>query len=258
MYFKYLSMHLKSSLEYRHNTFMIGLSSVLISVGELLSIYIMFKQFQTVGDWGFYESCLMFGIVTTVFALAECFARGYDEFSLLIKNGDLDRMLVRPVNIHKQIFASKIEFTKLARVVLGLFVCIYSLAHISIAWTALKVLVLVATFVCGVLVIWGEFMIGAGVSIFTVENLEVINIITNGSKELSYYPLNIYTKWLTRIFTFVIPIACFNYLPVSYLLGTGSVSMVWCALSPFIGALFCIPCLLFMNFCLKKYQSTGT
>ncbi len=258
MYFKYLSMHLKSSLEYRHNTFMIGLSSVLISVGELLSIYIMFKQFQTVGDWGFYESCLMFGIVTTVFALAECFARGYDEFSLLIKNGDLDRMLVRPVNIHKQIFASKIEFTKLARVVLGLFVCIYSLAHISIAWTALKVLVLVATFVCGVLVIWGEFMIGAGVSIFTVENLEVINIITNGSKELSYYPLNIYTKWLTRIFTFIIPIACFNYLPVSYLLGTGSVPMVWCALSPFIGALFCIPCLLFMNFCLKKYQSTGT
>lgn len=258
MYFKYLSMHLKSSLEYRHNTFMIGLSSVLISVGELLSIYIMFKQFQTVGDWGFYESCLMFGIVTTVFALAECFARGYDEFSLLIKNGDLNRMLVRPVNIHKQIFASKIEFTKLARVVLGLFVCIYSLAHISIAWTALKVLVLVATFVCGVLVIWGEFMIGAGVSIFTVENLEVINIITNGSKELSYYPLNIYTKWLTRIFTFIIPIACFNYLPVSYLLGTGSVPMVWCALSPFIGALFCIPCLLFMNFCLKKYQSTGT
>lgn len=258
MYFKYLSMHLKSSLEYRHNTFMIGLSSVLISVGELLSIYIMFKQFQTVGDWGFYESCLMFGIVTTVFALAECFARGYDEFSLLIKNGDLDRMLVRPVNIHKQIFASKIEFTKLARVVLGLFVCIYSLAHISIAWTALKVLVLVATFVCGVLVIWGEFMIGAGVSIFTVENLEVINIITNGSKELSYYPLNIYTKWLTRIFTFIIPIACFNYLPVSYLLGTGSVPMVWCTLSPFIGALFCIPCLLFMNFCLKKYQSTGT
>ena len=251
-------MHLKSSLEYRHNTFMVALSSLLISVGELLSIYIMFKQFQTVGDWGFYESCFMFGIVTPVFARAECFARGYDEFSLLIKNGDLDRMLVRPVNIHKQIFASKIEFTKLARVVLGLFVCIYSLAHISIAWTALKVLVLVATFVCGVLVIWGEFMIGAGVSIFTVENLEVINIITNGSKELSYYPLNIYTKWLTRIFTFIIPIACFNYLPVSYLLGTGSVPMVWCALSPFIGALFCIPCLLFMNFCLKKYQSTGT
>lgn len=258
MYFKYVSMHFRSSLEYKTNTIMLMLSSLLVSVGELLAIFVMFQQFETVGNWGFYESALMFGIITTVFAFSECFARGYDSFASLIKNGDLDRMLVRPVNIHKQIFAQKIEFSKLGRVLMGLGVCIYSLIKMNITWTFLKVLVLIATFVCGALVIWGLFMIGAGVSIFTVENLEFINIITDGSKEISFYPLNIYNKWLTRIFTFIIPMACFNYLPVSYLLGTGSVPMVWCALSPFIGMLFCIPCLLFMNFCLKKYQSTGT
>ncbi len=258
MYFKYLSMHFKSSLEYRHNTFMVTLSSVIVSVGELLAIYVMFKQFETVGNWGFYESALMFGIITAVFAFAECFARGYDEFATLIKNGDLDRMLVRPVNIHKQIFSSKIEFTKLARFILGIAVCVYSLIKINITWTFFKVIVLIATFICGVTVIWGLFMIGAGVSIYTVENLEFINIITNGSKEISFYPLNIYNKWLTRIFTFVIPMACFNYLPVTYLLSDGSVSQIWYALSPFIGILFCIPCLLFLNFSLKKYQSTGT
>ena len=258
MYFKYMSMHFRSALEYRKNTFMMVIASLFISFGELLAIYVMFLQFNTVGNWGFYESATVFGIITTVFAFAECFARGYDEFPSLIKNGELDRMLVRPVGIHKQIFSSKIEFSKMGRVVMGLVVTIYSLIKLNIAWTFLKVLVLLATYLCGVLVIWGLFMIGAGISVFSIENLEFINIITNGSKELAFYPLNIYNKWLTRIFTFVIPIACFNYLPISYILGTGNVPQVWCALSPLLGMLFVIPCILFMNWSLKKYQGTGT
>lgn len=258
LYKKYISMHIKSSFEYRLNMLMVAVSQIIISIGELLAVYFLFVQFESVGEWGFYESALVFGIVTTVFALVECFARGYDEFPNLIKNGDLDRMLVRPVNIHKQIFYSKIEFTKLGRVVLGIVVSVIALINLNIQWTILKVLVLLLTIICGCLVILGIFMIGAGISIFTVENLEFINIMTNGSKELAFYPINIYNKWLTRFFTFIIPVACFNYLPLSYLLGKGNLPQVIYAISPLLGMLFFIPCLLFMNWALKKYQSTGT
>lgn len=258
MYKKFLGMHLKSSFEYRFNMLMVAISQIIISIGELFSVYLLFKQFNSVGNWGFYEAALMFGIITTIFSFAECFARGYDEFSKLIKNGDLDRMLVRPINIHKQIFCSKMEFVKLSRVFLGLAVCIIALINMNITWTIWKVLVLIATFVCGFMVILGVFMIGAGVSVFTVDNLEFINIITNGSKELAFYPIDIYKKWLTRIFTFIIPIACFNYLPLCYLTGKGSLPQIVYGISPLLGMLFFIPCLLFMNWCLKKYQSTGT
>lgn len=258
LYKKYVSMHIKSSFEYRLSMLMIALSQVVISGGELLSVYLLFLQFESVGEWTFYETALVFGIVLTVFALCECFARGYDEFPKLIKHGDLDRMLVRPVNIHKQIFGSKIEFSKLGRVVMGLTVSIIALINLNIQWTFWKVVVLILTYICGCLVNWGIFMIGAGISIFTIDNLEFINIMTNGSKELANYPINIYKKWLTRIFTFVIPIACFNYLPLSYILGKGSLPRIVYAISPALGMLFVIPCLLFMNWALKKYQSTGT
>lgn len=258
MYRKYLSMHIKSSFEYRLNMLMLALSNIVISLAELVSIYFMFRQFQSVGEWGFYETSLMFGIITTVFAISECFGRGYDEFPKLIKNGDLDRMLVRPVNIHKQIFGSKIEFSKLGRVILGLIVSIIALVNLNISWNIWKVLVLISTYICGCFVILGVFMIGAGISVFTVDNLEFINIMTNGSKELAFYPINIYKKWLTRIFTFIIPIACFNYLPLCFLLGKGSLPQVVYGISPILGMLFLIPCILFMNWCLKKYQSTGT
>lgn len=258
MYRKFISMHFKSSFEYRLNMFMVGFSQLIISVGELLSVWLLFRQFESVGEWGFYEAALVFGIITTVFSLAECFARGYDEFPNLIKKGELDRMLVRPVGIHKQIFGSRIEFIKLARSVLGLAVSIIALVNLHIDWNIWKVLVLISSYICGCLVIWGLFLVGAVISIYTVENLEFVNIITNGSKELGFYPINIYKKWLTRIFTFIIPIACFNYLPVSFIVEKGSLSPIIYGISPILGMLFVIPCLLFFNYSLKKYQSTGT
>ena len=258
LYKKYLKMHVKTSMEYKFNIFLLTASSTLISLSEIISVWLLFRNFQSAGYWGFYETALMFGIVTTVFALTEMFARGYDEFPNLIKSGTLDRLLVRPVNIHKQIFGSKIEFSKLGRVLLGLVVSVIAILNLNIEWTLFKALDLIATFVCGCLIIWGLMLISAGVSVFTVENLEFLNILTNGSKELCFYPINIYNKWLARFFTFVIPVACFNYLPISYIMGYGNLPQIVYALAPLIGMLFVLPCFIFFNWSLKKYQGTGT
>ena len=258
LYRRYLNMHFKSNMQYRSNVIMLAISSCLISAGELLAIFLMFQNFKSVGNWGFYETALMFGIITTVYSLTECFARGFDEFANVIKHGDLDRILVRPVSIIGQIFGTKIELSKFLRTLLGVGVIIVSLSKLNIAWTFAKVIVLILTLICGCLVIWGVMLIGAGISVFSVENLEFINIFTNGAKEIAYYPINIYNKWLARIFTFIIPMACFNYLPISYLLGYGELPQIIYALSPIFGMVFVVPCLLFFNWAIKRYQGTGT
>lgn len=163
----------------------IAFNQVLINIGEVLAIYLLFQQFTLVAGWTFYQSLLMMGIVFTVFPFDECFARGCDEFPQLIQSGDLDRFLIRPVNIHYQIFGSKIEFTKIPRFLLGITISIIALVNINIDWNILKVLVLIATYICGISVIFGLFVFSAGISIYTVENLEFINILTNASKELA-------------------------------------------------------------------------
>ena len=135
LYGKYFKMQFKSALQYKWNTILLGVSQAVITVGEILGIWLLFKTFKKVGDWGFYESMLMVGVVVTVFAFNECFARGYDECPKLIKTGQFDRLLVRPVNIYFQIFCSKIEFSKFARILLGVIVSIIALIKIQISWT---------------------------------------------------------------------------------------------------------------------------
>lgn len=138
LYKNYLKMHLKSSFQYRYNMMFITFNQILINISEILAVYLLFSQFNSVAGWTFYQSLLMMGIVYTVFSLTECFARGYDEFPKLIKSGELDRFLIRPVNIHYQIFGSKIEFTKLARVILGIVISIIAIVNINVDWNILK------------------------------------------------------------------------------------------------------------------------
>ena len=258
LYKKYVKIHLKSSMQFKVNTTLMAISTVFVSIAELLSIYMLFKSFKSVGDWGFYETSFMFGVITCVYSFVECFARGFDEFDKIIRNGELDRLLVRPVNLIYQIFGSKIEFSKLPKSLLALGLCVFSLIKLGIQWSLTKVCVLIMIFVCGCCVIFGVILIGAGIAVFTIEKMEFVNIFTDGAKELSYYPVNIYAKWLARIFTFVLPVACFNYLPMNFIMGYGSLPSIVYALSPLLGSLFLIPCILFFLWALKKYQGTGT
>ena len=101
LYSKYVKMHTKSAFQFKLNMAMLSTSSVLVSICEILAVFLMFQRFESVGYWGFYETALMYGIITTVYSITECFARGFDEFDRLIKNGDLD-------NLENSIFDPKI------------------------------------------------------------------------------------------------------------------------------------------------------
>ncbi|WP_373665444.1 ABC-2 family transporter protein [Sporomusa silvacetica] len=87
----------------------------------------------------------------------------------------------------------------------------------------------------------------------------MINILTDGGKELAQYPLDIYKKWVTRFFTFVIPFGCVNYLPLMFVLDRveGS-SVLLYMLSPLFGIVFIVPCVLLWNYGVRHYLSTGS
>lgn len=258
MYKSYFKMHIKCATNYRLSSILFGIARTLVSASEFFAMIMLFANFASVDMWTFWDSALMFGIVMTALAFSETFAGGFDRFPDMIKNGELDRLLVRPQNIVFQIFCNKIEFLKAGRLVFALAISAIAIIKISVSWTILKVLVLIATFICGITVMLGLNFICAGISVFTIENLEFLNILTSGVKEVGSYPLNIYKKWLRNIFTFIIPLACFNYLPLSYILGIGNIDKWITALSPIFGMFFIIPCFFFFKFALTKYQGTGT
>ena len=83
-----------------------------------------------------------------------------------------------------------------------------------------------------------------------------MNIFTDGGREFGKYPFSIYGKSVLKLFTFVIPLALFQYYPFLY--STSRSHNIIYMLTPLIGMLFIISCLILWKIGLKRYSSTGS
>lgn len=87
--------------------------------------------------------------------------------------------------------------------------------------------------------------------------MEFMNILSDGGRELSSYPIDIYQKWFANIFTYIIPFGCVNYFPLLYLLGKGNVPF-WYGLTPIVTFVFMILAFGLWKLGVKKYTSAGS
>ena len=110
----------------------------------------------------------------------------------------------------------------------------------------------------GVVIFFALFLLGAALSIYTIEGIEVINVITDGGREFCQYPADIYGDTMKKIFTYIIPFAAFNYLPMKFIFDMPNATILGNALAPLYGCLFIIPAFILFNVALKKYSSTGS
>lgn len=256
LYFKYLSMLFKSQMQYKVSFFMTTLGQFLVSFTEFLGVYFLFSRFHEVEGFTLPEVMICFAVVLVSFSVSECFVRGFDVFPRLIRSGDLDRILVRPRNVIFQVLTSNMDFSRVGRFLQAVFMLIYAIPVCGVVWSWDKVLTLVLMIIGGIAVFSSLFVLYAGISFFTIEGLEFMNIFTDGSKEFGKYPMSIYGDGVLKFLTYVIPIALFQYYPFLYLVGR--TDRMGYSFLPLLCFLFFIPCYGFFCFGMKKYQSTGS
>lgn len=262
LYFKYLSILLKSQMQYRASFLLLSFGQFFVPFMVFAGLYFMFARFGQLQEWTFFEAALCFGVIHMAFALSECFARGFDAFSSLVAEGDFDRLLVRPRSTVVQVLGSQFEFTRLGRMLQSALVLGWSIANLQVEWTLLKALTLVMMIIGGVLIFTGIYILFATLCFWTIQGLEVANIFTDGGREMAQYPLNIYEKRVTLFFTFIIPFGFVSYLPLLYILGKsgggGLAEGLLHMAMPLAGGLFLVPCLLVWRFGVRHYRSTGS
>lgn len=255
LYGKFFMMHLKSIMEYKTSFFLSCIGQFLVSFNVFLGMYFMFQRFHNVSGFTYEEVLLCFGITLMEFSLAESVARGFDTFDSMVKQGDFDRVLVRPRNEILQVLGSRIEFSRIGRILQAVVMFSYGFAVSSVKWTLGKVLTVLFMLMGGTIVFCGIFLLYASLCFFTIEGLEFVNIFTDGAREYGKYPVCIYGKRVLLFCTFVIPYGLIQYYPLLYLLDRGK--PYYCLL-PAAASLFFFPCLFFWKLGVKHYTSCGS
>jgi ABC-2 type transport system permease protein len=261
LYWRYAVISLRGQMQYRASFIMWSIGQFLAVGIEFLGIWAMFDRFGSLKGWTLAEVALLYGIANVAFALAESFGRGFDTFSGVVRAGDFDRLLLRPRSTALQVAGQEFQFLRFGRLLNGLVALVWATFQLGIAWTPAKTLLLLATTLGGSCVFYGLFVLQATLCFWTVESLEIMNTVTYGGTETAQYPMTIYRPWFRRFFTFVVPLACMNYIPASAILDRGASLGVpawlpWVA--PLVGVAFLLVSLQVWRFGERRYRSTGS
>ena len=256
LYLKYFAIHLKSQMQYKVSFLLMTIGQFIMSFSIFLGIYFMMERFHQINGFTFQEVTLCFAVVLAAFTLAECFARGFDTFSTMIGNGEFDRILLRPRNIIFQVLSSKMEFTRIGRLLQAVVMLIYAVSACGVNWNFSKILTLILMILGGSILFSGLFTIYAALCFFTTEGLEFMNIFTDGGREFGRYPLSVYGEGILKFFTYVVPLAIFQYYPLLYILGRSTKAIY--QFMPLFSILFLIPCYLLWRIGMRHYKSTGS
>ena len=256
LYLKYISIHIRSMMEYKKSFFLTLIGQFFVSFHAFLGMYFMFQRFNQVKGFTYKECLFCFSIVLMAFSLAEIFFRAFDRFHIIIGNGQFDRMLVRPRGLVFQVLASQFELTRFGRLLQAIVLFVYVLITGDISWSMLRIITVILMIVGGIVVFSGIFMLYAGLCFFTLEGLEFLNIITDGAREYGKYPVSVYGRFVLKFSTYIVPFALFQYYPFLYIIGKNTNSF-YCLL-PLVGTLFIVPCYIVWRIGVRKYVSTGS
>lgn len=263
LYFRFLSIHFRSQLQYRLSFALDVVATFLVTFVYFITLAAVFTRFRSIGGWTLGEVAFLYGQVELAFGLMDMIFSGFDPdfFSMQIRRGVFDQMLLRPLGLPLQIFSSEFLLRRLGRILQGLAILGASLALAPIVWTPAKVLYLPVVLIGTVAFFGGLFVIGATLCFWTVLPVEAINIFTYGGSELLSYPVHIYTDWLRRFFTFVVPGALLVYYPALYFLDkpdpTGLPAFMP-FLAPLAGLGVLAAAFAFWAIGVRHYTSTGT
>jgi ABC-2 type transport system permease protein len=263
IYRRLIGAQIRSQMQYRTSFLLDLVATTTIVLFEFGSVVLVFERFQHIRGWTLGEVAFLFGLVETAFGAMDLIFSGFDPrgFGQEVRRGKFDQLLLRPVSITFQVFGSRFFFRRVGKIVFGIGIFIFALGLNDIHWTVAKIAYLPFVLLGMFLFFGGLFIIGATITFWTIESIEVMNILTYGGGFLISYPMHIYWDWMRRFFTFIVPAIFLNYYPALFFLGKPDPFNFppWAPfLAPLVGITVFALALAFWRFGIQHYQSTGT
>lgn len=223
MYGHYAAASVRAQLQYPGTMLWVALGQLAVTSTVFVGVWARFDRFGELAGFSLAEVALFYGFVNMIFAGSETITRGFDTFgSEYVLTGQFDRLLVRPRSTLLQLFGHELRLNRLGRFAQGALVFGLGLTRLSLPST-LATLTNIATllfaFAGGVAVFAGILLLQATLSFWTLESLEVMNVLTHGGVEAGQYPIAVYPAWLRRFLCFGLPLAAVTYFPIMSVLG---------------------------------------
>jgi ABC-2 type transport system permease protein len=204
-----------------------SVSWVLMNLGFYLLIFQYTHEIGRGSGWGKYEFFVFLATTMLINSLVQAFFMpNAEEFSELIRTGNLDFALLKPIDTQFLISLNRVDWSALANLLVGFALLVYSLFQLTTRTAEplhlhpLVLLLYPVYLCCGVCILYSLMIALAATSIWLGRNQTLYDFwfyITNFSR----YPMEIYSGRygtpLRTFFTFVIPVLVVVNVPAGLL-----------------------------------------
>ncbi|GAB3099296.1 ABC transporter permease [Cupriavidus yeoncheonensis] len=262
LFARLMTASLSGQARYPGSALMLTVGQFLGTSIEVIAIWALFHRFGNVQGWKIGEVALFYGLVNCMFAIADALGRGFDVLgTTLLRTGEFDRLLLRPRPLALQLMGHDVRISRLGRLLQGLLVLAFATGQADIAWAPASIAIALFALAGGVALFLGILVLQGTLSFWTIESLEVANMLTYGGVEAAQYPMALYARWFRYVLTFAVPLACVAYYPVLAILGKADPlgAPDWMGLvSPLAGFAFLAAAFCAWRAGVRHYASTGS
>ncbi len=253
----YFAQFLKMRLAYRVD-FMVDLGANLFAIGvQLATLTVLFSKVTALKGWSFEQVLFIYGFSLLPLGLFNLVSVNLYRFAeRYIAEGNLDRVLLRPLNPLAQVLFESFNVSGLNELVLGVGIMVYAGLELGLSLTAVDVLVLLALVPSAAVIYLAVFLGLTAVSFWAEDRMGLAPPIYNVIR-FARYPLTIYGRGVQLFLTFVLPFAWVAYLPATWFVG-GPDDRSWALLTPVVALLFLTLAYGIWRAGLGRYSSTGS
>ena len=212
-------LNVAEELQYRANFVASVLGTVFYMATALITLSLFFRHTSQLGGWDYWEIVVLLGVFNALTGVIEAVLRpGIGQLAGEVKNGELDLVLVKPVDAQGFVSFRRLDIWRFADVLLGLALAGYALARLHRVPSISQLAAFALTLVAAAVVVYAIWVILMSLAFWfvTVENIAVLfDSLFEGAR----YPVSAYPGALRFLFVYLIPIAWTTTVPASALTG---------------------------------------
>lgn len=242
-----------AALEYRFQFVVRIFRHITEALIAILIINTFFYSTNTIGNWDPNSMLLVYGVfglavATTFFFLADT------PFSLpdKIRSGDYDFILTKPIDTHFYTFGHRIHTENVWRLIIKSAIIFYASVQLHLSPSIFHLTLFVFTFFSSLIIYRSIVTTIATLSFWTLS--KELSELTFSVLETTKYPLDIFSKNITLLFTFI-PLIFISTIPAKALLGQATflsyLSFPVALLSLYVSRQF-------FHFAIKSYSSASS
>lgn len=251
----WVKLALEKSMAYRADFCMSSLATLAGTGIEIIFIGILTPGLTTIVGWSRGGVFLVMGFAKIIESVAWTFYRGgLVRFGKDIRSGGVDKKLLLPMDFQFVITFSRFAWDELVGFIAGCVFIVYGITMEGVSVTFGAVVFAGAAVSFGLIFHYVFRIIYSSFAVFTTV-LEHADFLDHKLFQLGKFPVQVYPRLISRLFTFVIPIAFIGTIPAEALLSVVDIKVI--AYGFVVGVPLFVFSRLFLKWSLKFYEGAG-